>query len=1554
MRHTYILFLALFLSFFALGQSEIRIVTEGVTATADIWVDISTAPNGGGSVIWTQKTDSCAGLGLVDTTITIPSGTYYVNCYDQKGDGWTDTIIGIFAYNLQLGSADSPNDGVDIDATDSCDNTTDEIEASFEIVVPEPISCPIVLNLETTDITDTKAILSWINGSTEGQWEYVVQPAGLGEPTTNGTVIDTNPYVISDLSPLTAYEVYLRADCGSNDYSDWVGPKTFNTTAIPINTFPYLEDFETGSGGWIPDNYFSTNTGDYWRLTTPSYGNINTAASGQYTWVTIGNGPYSQVDDAYVMSPPLDFTSLEAPIIEFAIWWDCLFSQDGMTLQSSVDNGNTWQTVGGFNQPIGGISNWYTDDSIDALPGGQGLGWTGSDLNGSPPDNTSSNGYVMAKNYLSGLAGESQVYLRFVFSAIANPPDASGVAFDDIMIYDAPCDPVTGLTVDALDTTATISWTAGGVESQWEVAVQNTGAGLPSAGTSVSSIPYTATGLETSTTYEVYVKADCGIDGTSDWVGPVNFTTNELTLYDADFSNDGDGFPDHTTISPPAPEPASVGPFGSAPNSWFLSYNSQPSTDSGGNTFKVDGGALVSTDWGGQGIFTSQVIDISGVDFVNIEALTTNTGANDNQFKYFYILDGGIRIETEVGVTTNGDPLNYTISALDVSSHNTLTVGFEFSENGNGEGYTTTQYIVTVPAATSNTLVEFTNSSSSIAEGVGTIDLTFSITNPDPTNATSFDLELTTGDNADVNGYTTQTVTFPAGSSADETVTITVTDDAVFEGDETLTFTIVGVTGGNNATLGTQSTFDLTIEDNESSPGFAFWHEPFDNNNLYTVTLGGEGNDGSQDYFQITDGSNINQSYTGIDGTFHASQDIDDGGWANSAAPSQLTWMGIDVSEFTSLSFKGSFASNGGGIDDSDFVLIEYQIDNGGWLSLLAFENTGGFNNNFFEDTDFDGTGDGLQLTSTFQEFEKSIPVGSTLDLRITVYVDSGGEDLAFDNFKVEGIYDGYAYSDGSWYPANPDGTTGASNAIVADGVATLSSDINLNDVVVNPGAGLVVETGNTLTVNSLTLESTSSSFSSLINNGTIIGTTIYNRYTDEVGTGATGTGGNDLIALPLFPSGGLTFDTFLTQGSPANSTKLASQTTVATTYAFGPYNNNSPVPAYENYDSNSTDALVVAKGYRAATTTGETLTFEGDVLQANQTIGLTNPVAGGSQWNLIGNPFASYVDAQAWLSTNGANLDPAAVAIYGYNSGTYSGSGDTISNFTIINGTSNTALNIAPGQAFFVAADTGDAFGDAGTVIFAGNDGFPADMRTSTGSDDFIEGRNSTNYHLKIKLDGTTSATTSFYFNDNSTRGLDPGFDAATLDAFTSEHLLYSHLVEDNTGRSMAINSLAIEDMSDVTIPLGVNSNQGEEITFSIDTSTLPDGINVYLDDNVANMSTLLNSGNYILTPTTDLSGTGRFYLRIGDSSLSVPNAFMDQLKIYTNNTEKAIVISGELPEASVAHVYDLQGRQVVQRSLNTTMRTQSINVGHLSTGVYIVKVGNGSQHKSQKVILN
>ncbi|MHB0754276.1 lamin tail domain-containing protein [Polaribacter sp. M15] len=299
----------------------------------------------------------------------------------------------------------------------------------------------------------------------------------------------------------------------------------------------------------------------------------------------------------------------------------------------------------------------------------------------------------------------------------------------------------------------------------------------------------------------------------------LSFSTISAQIYNADFSTNGDGFADHTSASPPADAPASVGPFGSAGNQWSLSYTSKPGTDGSANSFKVVDGALLSDDWGGQGIFQSQSIDVSSINTVDISAISQNSGANDDNFTYFYILDGGSRVETPIGETNNGDPVSYSISGLDVSGANSLVVGFEFSENGAGDGYSTSSFTVSESGGTPSPTVSFDSASSAETE----TDATFA-TSGIPITLTNYDADVTI--TATVNGSSTAepgdyTIDLtPLIFDANETLNLplSINNDADFE-DETIIIDFT-VTSGT-ADLGT-STHTVTITDNDTPASIGF------------------------------------------------------------------------------------------------------------------------------------------------------------------------------------------------------------------------------------------------------------------------------------------------------------------------------------------------------------------------------------------------------------------------------------------------------------------------------------------------------------------------------------------------------------------------------------------------------------------------------------------------------------------------------------------------------------------------------------------------------------
>ncbi|MEM6719038.1 MAG: choice-of-anchor J domain-containing protein [Bacteroidota bacterium] len=101
----------------------------------------------------------------------------------------------------------------------------------------------------------------------------------------------------------------------------------------------------------------------------------------------------------------------------------------------------------------------------------------------------------------------------------------------DNVVNDTPpaCpDPTMLSATNITDTEAELSWTENGTATVWDVEIVTNG--TPPTGTPTASgvgNPYNASGLMENTSYDFYVRADCGGDGTSMWAGPFTFTTLE-------------------------------------------------------------------------------------------------------------------------------------------------------------------------------------------------------------------------------------------------------------------------------------------------------------------------------------------------------------------------------------------------------------------------------------------------------------------------------------------------------------------------------------------------------------------------------------------------------------------------------------------------------------------------------------------------------------------------------------------------------------------------------------------------------------------------------------------------------------------------------------------------------------------------------------------------------------------------------------------------------------------------------------------------------------------
>lgn len=549
--------------------------------------------------------------------------------------------------------------------------------------------------------------------------------------------------------------------------------------------------------------------------------------------------------------------------------------------------------------------------------------------------------------------------------------------------------------------------------------------------------------------------------------------------------------------------------------------------------------------------------------------------------------------------------------------------------------------------------------------------------------------------------------------------------------------------------------------------------------------------------------------------------------------------------------------------------------------------------------------------------------------------------------FCVDSNLSVYTYNNG-WLPSNPNGIATASDDIViVSGNATINTNTTCNSLTVNAGAALTIDSASTLSVsNGLTLESCSTTYSSLILDGFITGTIKYKRHVNingsSVGLFDAGiTGSNDLISAPLT---GQSFNTFAT----ANSNIFSN--TNGTLFLFGPF--DKITGDYLTYSDTETNTLDAGVGYRAASDNNDTFTFTGTANNGIVTHNITNSGPTGAQWNLVGNPYPSYLNVQAFLNhqvstgvTNVNLMNSGTTAIYGYD-------GNAAGGWVIYNLANTTASTvIAPGQGFFVSADP--------TLAPLYDLEFTPAMRSTGTDDDFIMGRsaNTTNALSKIILtNATKNANTSIYFIEGTTRGLDAGYDASSYQESAGEFSIFTNLVEDNEGLDIAIQSLPYNDFNAIVIPLGVNAVAESSLTIGLDdNSSLPSNINVYLEDTQDNTLTLLNTTNYTFTLTDDLVGTGRFFLRYTSETLSLnTDNELNELLIYTNENHQNIIIKGKLNAETKAELYDIQGRLVLNKKLYTSKQTNTIDVASISSGIYIINLEFNKGVISKKIIIN
>ena len=498
-------------------------------------------------------------------------------------------------------------------------------------------ACPDTSALTLDAVTTTTATISWTAGGTETAWEYVVQASGTGEPTASGTSTTSNPLTVSSLTGNTSYEIYLRADCGSGEFSAWVS--TTFTTLCDLIIAPYSQDFE--NEGAIPD--CMTMSGDedwiFANSTSSSHiGNVgvigNSSASGGY---------FAYVDDSgdhglgtTLETPFVDVSALTTPVLAFYLLSNNE-SYSNVSFSVDVYDGAAWN-VGVF------TSNTNTSD------------WEEKTID------------------LSSLTISGPIKARFIVDEDNGTEFYDDVAIDDVRIMEMPsCLTPSLLTLDAVTSnTATISWTAGGTETAWEYVVQASGTGEPTtSGTSTTTNPLTVSSLTANTSYEIYLRADCGSGDFSEWVSTTFTTLCDVVTsfpYSESFENITTGQPDCWEVD---------GSLSSTSSYHFSSY----ATGQSGRGMRFDSYYNYS---GETSELITPVMDASALSSLELNFQYKNPTGGD--FEILISNDGGQTYTSLAsGLTGQADwaPKNYDLTSY-ISS--TMLVKFKGTSNyGNGD-----------------------------------------------------------------------------------------------------------------------------------------------------------------------------------------------------------------------------------------------------------------------------------------------------------------------------------------------------------------------------------------------------------------------------------------------------------------------------------------------------------------------------------------------------------------------------------------------------------------------------------------------------------------------------------------------------------------------------------------------------------------------------------------------------------------------------------------------------------------------------------------------------
>lgn len=499
----------------------------------------------------------------------------------------------------------------------------------------------------------------------------------------------------------------------------------------------------------------------------------------------------------------------------------------------------------------------------------------------------------------------------------------------------------------------------------------------------------------------------------------------------------------------------------------------------------------------------------------------------------------------------------------------------------------------------------------------------------------------------------------------------------------------------------------------------------------------------------------------------------------------------------------------------------------------------------------------------------------------------------------------------GAYESSNQNISDYADNGIInisRGGHLTINTSKTLKSINVAPGAKLTITSGNILTtINGINLQSDASGTATLVDNTIDVPQAITATVQQYVEAGR-----NWYMSIPL--ASGLS--SLFNKGTSVVCYDEPSG------YWISPIDNNLDIMRGYIQTATSTPSVTGTTG---------NIEFTGVLNTGAHSINLTR-TAGKTGFNLVGNPYPSYLNWNSVIKTNVSNTmwlrtkEGGVYKFYTYN---------TIDGASGIGVPATVTQYIPPMQAFWVRVNT------EGTGSLAVDN----NMRSHKDVTGNILKAPAINTQQLLRLqvsNGINTDETVIYFNGNA---------SDTFDKYDAQKRTNGEPTVPEIFTEVGQEQLVINGMKEVKynteIPIGFRTGEANNFSISAnEISNFETGTRVILIDKLNPIAEVeLSDGviyNFSSQATT--STTNRFSLlfRIPKVVTEVNNTGKVNVQVFVNADNQITIIS---PEKAMYSIYNAMGQMIENGVVNSKLITLPITIGtKLNSGVYLVKVNNQS----------